>query len=679
MRTRLGHYDIVAELGRGGMGVVYKGYEASLNRYVAIKVLADSLAHDEAIKERFLREARSMAALNDPHIIQIYFIGEDEGQTYFVMEFVEGESLGSMLKREHKLTVEQSAKVIQQTALGLATAHDRGVVHRDIKPGNLMITSRGSVKIADFGIALSNHDLSSKLTTTGEFVGTPGYLSPEVCLGKPVDQRSDIFSLGIVLFEMLTGKMPFNDESPLGLMLEVVRAEIPDVRQLNADADAQIAGILARMIAKEPADRYQNCHDLVADLNAHPLVAKGGPITAQTKLSPAAATMIGQKTPISAQTVLPSTPPRATPGAPTRITPSGLPAPPPPRAPTPLPAAAHQSVLDRATAVHAKPRSSALQGAIATIVLLGLAGAAFAYRDHIPGLSGLVGKPATTSSSSVTPATAAATSSAATAPSASDSIKASIANSTETPPPVPAPGSADAVAPSAPAVPPPPAAPQVVVNDAGTSVQSGDGNRVVVGADGSQVVQSADGSSVVVDSAGNTSVKAPGVSVDTSGNATAVRIAKIAPPDKPAAPPKPRVPTIAVVAAGDDVISSPAEDAMVSLLQSRGFRVIEGGRTHGDRPNLGALAGRADAVVFVNARPVGSQQINYYGQSSTLYTVQLGVKAYRIDGSVLWTGGGEQVNFTTLNAAEKAREAIEPILDQVDGRLDEFRSRGKRG
>src|SRR6476660_5059515 len=145
MRTRLGHYDIVAELGRGGMGVVYKGHESSLNRYVAIKVLADSLAHDEAVKERFLREARSMAALNDPHIIQIYFIGEDEGgQTYFVMEFVDGESLGSMLKREGKLSVEQSAKVIHQTAMGLSTAHDRGVVHRDIKPGNLMINSRGA-------------------------------------------------------------------------------------------------------------------------------------------------------------------------------------------------------------------------------------------------------------------------------------------------------------------------------------------------------------------------------------------------------------------------------------------------------------------------------------------------------------------------------------------------------
>ena len=394
MRTRLGHYDIVAELGRGGMGVVYKGYEASLNRYVAIKVLADSLAHDEAIKERFLREARSMAALNDPHIIQIYFIGEDEGQTYFVMEFVEGESLGSMLKREHRLGVEPAAKVIQQTALGLATAHDRGVVHRDIKPGNLMITSRGSVKIADFGIALSNQDLSKKLTSTGEFVGTPGYLSPEVCLGKPVDQRSDIFSLGIVLFEMLAGKMPFTDESPLGLMLEVVRAEIPDVRQLNSEVDAQIAQILAKMIAKEPADRYQDCHELVAALNAHPLVAKGGPIVAPTKMSSAAATLIGRKTPVSGQTALPATPSTPLPGANTRITAGGQPSPPPLAGAAP-PASAHQRVLDRTTAVSARPQRSALPWAIAAIAVLAIAGSAWAWRDRVPGLAAWFGNPAT--------------------------------------------------------------------------------------------------------------------------------------------------------------------------------------------------------------------------------------------------------------------------------------------
>ena len=128
MKTQLGHYAIVSELGRGGMGVVYKGYEASLNRYVAIKVLADSLAHDASVKERFLREARSMAALNDTHIIQIYFIGDDDGQTYFVMEFVDGESLGSVLKREGKLKPEQAAKIIFQTAQGLSTAHERGVI-----------------------------------------------------------------------------------------------------------------------------------------------------------------------------------------------------------------------------------------------------------------------------------------------------------------------------------------------------------------------------------------------------------------------------------------------------------------------------------------------------------------------------------------------------------------------
>lgn len=642
MRTRLGHYDIVAELGRGGMGVVYKGHESSLNRYVAIKVLADSLAHDEAVKERFLREARSMAALNDPHIIQIYFIGEDEGgQTYFVMEFVDGESLGSMLKREGKLSVEQSAKVIYQTAMGLSTAHDRGVVHRDIKPGNLMINGRGAVKIADFGIALSNHDLSKKLTTTGEFVGTPGYLSPEVCLGKPVDQRSDIFSLGIVMFEMLTGRMPFTDESPLGLMLEVVKAEIPDVREINHDVDPEIARILDKMIAKDPAERYQNCHELIAELGAHPLVAKGGPIALQPKMSAAAATMIGQKTPVSAQTSLPSTP--RTPASirqgaapPTRVTPSGIPMPPAPPA-----AVAHQSVLERQNAA---PRRSALPWAIAAIVLLGIAGAAYALRDRIPGMSATA--VATTAPASATPATGASTQ------------------------------------PGAPPAPPPiPAADLAAANTAPPNTLAA-APTTPPGQTPATPVEA------TTDATGAPAARASQAAVDALRELPAAQAAQDAPsqiatakmPEKPAAPPKPHVPTIAVVVGGDNVISSPAEDAMVNLLQSRGFRVIEGGHSGGDRPNLHALSGRADAVVFVNARPVGSQEIAYYGQSSTLYTVQLGVKAYRVsDGSVMWTSSTEQVNFTSLNAAEKAREAIEPMLDTVDSRLAEFRSRGGRG
>ncbi|MBX3688687.1 serine/threonine-protein kinase [Dokdonella sp.] len=646
MKTRLGHYDIVAELGRGGMGVVYKGYEASLNRYVAIKVLAESLAHDAAIKERFLREARSMAALNDPHIIQIYFIGEDEGQTYFVMEFVEGESLGSMLKRDHRLSVEQAAKVIQQTALGLATAHDRGVVHRDIKPGNLMITKRGSVKIADFGIALSNQDLSKKLTTTGEFVGTPGYLSPEVCLGKPVDQRSDIFSLGIVLFEMLAGKMPFNDESPLGLMLEVVKAEIPDVRGLNQDVDPQIAAILAKMIAKDPADRYQNCHELVDELGKHPLVAKGGPITVQTKLSAAAATMIGQKTPASAQAALPQTPRTPMPSlgaqANTHVTTSGQPSPPPVSG-----GAAHASVLDRKTLVHGQAqRNPVLPWAIAAIALLAVGGGAYAMRGQVPLFASLFGQPA--------------------APTAN--LAASSAPATDTAPSTAV--SSTAITSTAPTTTPPATTAQTSTDALASQAQPDSATTDATGAPAARASQA--GVEALRD--------LPAAQAAADAATDPVQVATATQPTKPAAPPRPRVPTIAVVASGDDVISSPAEDALVDLLQSRGFRVIEGGRGHGDSPDLRGLAGKADAVVFVHARPVGTQQMNYYGQSSTLYTVQLGVRAYRVsDRSILWRSGGDQVNFTSLNAAEKAREAIEPLLDQIDGRLAEFRSKGRRG
>ena len=650
MRTRLGHYDIVAELGRGGMGVVYKGYEASLNRYVAIKVLADSLAHDEAIKERFLREARSMAALNDPHIIQIYFIGEDEGQTYFVMEFVEGESLGSMLKRDHRLTVEQAAKVIHQTAQGLATAHDHGVVHRDIKPGNLMISSRGAVKIADFGIALSNQDLSKKLTSTGEFVGTPGYLSPEVCLGRPVDQRSDIFSLGIVLFEMLTGKMPFNDESPLGLMLEVVKAEIPDVRGLNHDVDPDVARILTRMIAKEPGDRYQNCHDIAADLARHPLVAKGGPITVQTKLSPAAATLIGQKTPVSGQVPLPTTPatPMRASGANTRITASGQ-----PEAPALPGAAVRRGVLDRPTVPSGSqaPRSAALPWAIAAVLLLAVAGGSYAMRNQVPALAGLFGSSQVASNTIDANASTVAT----TTPVNGD-VAASVAPST---------------APVTPPAPPPVADAPITTTTATTEASVATTTQDDPGAPAARASQA--GIDALRD------LPAAKAAAEAVESAPAPRIAKATPPEKPSAPPKPRVPTIAVVSSGDDVISSPAEDALVDLLQSRGFRVIEGGRS-GEKPNLRALRGRADAVLVVHARPVGTQDLTYYGQVSTLYTVQLGVKAYRVaDGSVLWTSGAEQVNFTSLNAAEKAREAVEPMLDRVDGRLAEFRPRGGRG
>ncbi|HET7780558.1 MAG TPA: serine/threonine-protein kinase, partial [Rudaea sp.] len=672
MKTHLGHYDLVSELGRGGMGVVYKGYETSLNRYVAIKVLADSLAHDASVKERFLREARSMASLNDPHIIQIYFLGDDEGQTFFVMEFVDGESLGSVLKRERKLKPEQAAKIIYQTAMGLSTAHDRGVIHRDIKPGNLMLTARGSVKIADFGIALTTQDFSKKLTSTGEFVGTPGYLSPEVCLGKPVDQRSDIFSLGIVLFECLAGRMPFTDESPLGLMLEVVKAEIPDVCTLNAEVDPELSRVLTRMIAKDPAERYQSCHELVADLGQHPLVARGGPITLQTKMTTAAATMIGQKTPVSGQQSLPSTTPTPRPmPAVGSVTPRPASATTAARAAPDLGAPVHQSVLERGAA----PKRSPLPLAIAAIAFLLLVSAAWAFRDRIPAQlaqwfpSQVAAPPA---------APAPATASVA-------------ATTTSTPPAPPAPPPA----PAAPTPPPPDAngavaaanPPNASLNDilgsgapsngAAASAQTGAAN--------------ANASGVAAAAPANDSAPAPRASqVEPLRDLAAAqaaqapppkqRVAAVTPPPPVSAPPRPHIPTIAVLAGGDEAVAEPAQHSIEHALSRNGFHLVDeasmprvehllqGSKANiAEILNLVARRGDIDVVVVVHARGVGSQQVTFYGQSDNLMTAQLNISAYAVQGRrKLGAGWSDNVNFTAMSAKDKAEEAVEPLISEIE-------------
>lgn len=688
MKTQLGHYDIVAELGRGGMGVVYKGYESSLNRYVAIKVLAESLAHDESVKERFLREARSMASLNDPHIIQIYFIGEHEGQTFFVMEFVEGESLGSLLKRDGKLRPEQAARVILQTAMGLASAHDKGVVHRDIKPGNLMVTSRGAIKIADFGIALVTQDFSKKLTSTGEFVGTPGYLSPEVCLGKPVDSRSDIFSLGIVLFEMLTGRMPFTDESPLGLMLEVVRAEIPDVRQLNSDVDAELSRILTRMIAKDPNDRYNNCHELVEDLSRHPALSGAPTIGLKPMVSTAAATVIGMKTPVSAQRPLPQTAPTPRPGGFQAGT-AAAPMPTPP----PRQAAAHAT---RPSMVKQPParRSSALPWAIAAVAVLALAGGGvFAFRDRIPFLKPAPVAVATTTTTTAQPATTTPATTAptttqpatvATTPATTSTLPAGTGDTTAstTTPPVTDPNASTASTAPPTTDPATTASTLPVTNSSDVPVQtvasvepsSGDANAPEPRASRVDALRD-----LAAARASEDASQAPRIA--HGDEPSGPRVARATPPDSPAAPAEPKVPTVAVLVGGDAVIAGPARQEVTRALQRSGFNVIDGGRTRDDSDgDIGRLAGKANAAVVVYVRPVGSQVLTYYGQASTLYTAQISLRAFALKGRrSLGAGWTEQVNFTSLNASEQAREVIEPMADDLAQALGEFRGRGGRG
>ena len=265
MTRTIGPYEIVEELGRGGMGVVYKAREESLDRFVAIKMLGNQLTENDSLVQRFLREARAVADLNHPNLVQVFRVDRHEEQPYFAMEYVEGESLKSLIQRERRMQPLRAVQILKEVALGLCAAHDKGVVHRDIKPENIMLTRYGGVKVVDFGIARVEEP-GTRLTTTGMGLGTPSYLSPEVCLSQDVDQRSDIFSLGVVLFEMLTGETPFKSESPFELMTKVVEAKIPDIKALNPNVDDGVKQILAKMIAKRPKLRYQNCNELVSDL-----------------------------------------------------------------------------------------------------------------------------------------------------------------------------------------------------------------------------------------------------------------------------------------------------------------------------------------------------------------------------------------------------------------------------
>ena len=266
--NRIGHYTIVSELGRGGMGVVYLAHEESLNRYVAIKVLGEQLSGDPSFVARFTREAQAVAALSHPNIIQIFFIGEDNGRHYFVMEYVKGKSLLTIVKDQGKIENPRAAQYMLQAANGLAAAHDQGFVHRDIKPANLLVDERGLLKIADFGLALPQ-DAITRLTATGMLVGTPGYLSPEQCMGETLDKRTDIYSLGVTFYELLTATMPFHADSPLALLRKILQEDPPDITTLNAQVDEKTRTIVNRMIAKDRNQRYQSCHELASDLGEY--------------------------------------------------------------------------------------------------------------------------------------------------------------------------------------------------------------------------------------------------------------------------------------------------------------------------------------------------------------------------------------------------------------------------
>ena len=263
----LGRYEIVAELGKGAMGVVYRANDPMLNRMVAIKTINTEEAGHEGMAEyeaRFYTEAKAAGGLNHPNIIIIYDIGKSGHLVYMAMEYIEGRELRELLAQGQPLAVVQAVDVAAQVAEGLAYAHQHQVVHRDIKPANIMITPEGRAKIADFGIARMRS--SETRTQTGVILGSPKYISPEQVVGKRADHRSDIFSLGIILYECLTGATPFNGEGLSALMYQITNHDPAPPSSANAQVPVMLDYIIAKVLAKVPEARYQSAADFANDL-----------------------------------------------------------------------------------------------------------------------------------------------------------------------------------------------------------------------------------------------------------------------------------------------------------------------------------------------------------------------------------------------------------------------------
>ncbi|MDQ3646070.1 MAG: Stk1 family PASTA domain-containing Ser/Thr kinase, partial [Actinomycetota bacterium] len=266
-----GRYRVEDQIATGGMGSVYSATDERLGRRVAVKLLKPDLAADAHFVERFRREARAAAALSHPNIAGVFDYGEEEGHHFIVMEFVDGPDLAQLLRQEGPMSPERAQQVGVQTAEALAHAHAAGVVHRDIKPANVMLDGDGRVKVTDFGIARAAGD--STMTGTGSMLGTANYISPEQAQGRKIGPASDVYSLGIVLYEMLTGSVPFTADSPIGVAMRHISDPVPAPSELNPEVPASLDRIVARATAKRPEDRFRDAKEMGAALSGDPSVS----------------------------------------------------------------------------------------------------------------------------------------------------------------------------------------------------------------------------------------------------------------------------------------------------------------------------------------------------------------------------------------------------------------------
>jgi serine/threonine-protein kinase len=650
-----GHYRIVEELGRGGMGVVYKAYEESLNRYVALKVLGEHLTQDSSFVTRFVREAQSAASLHHPNVVQIFFIGEERGRHYFAMEFVEGRSVRDIIAERGRLPYDEALDLILQAAAGLEAAHSRGVLHRDIKPANMIVTADGRLKIADFGLALPV-DVESRLTASGALLGTPAYVSPEVCEGLKPDRRSDIYALGLTLYEMLAGRVPFQADSPMGLLRQILQTEPPPIRELDPDVDPRLESILGRMMAKDREQRFESCQEIIAELEAFRRGETRG--TRHVVPPPPVGTVPAVAEPVTEQpTILLAEESALVPRVES------------------LPAARSSRVSGRtaliAVAVLVLLLASA---ATAAVLLLGRQWSSMRESDSadsllarvaalVPGARDEAGDAAT--SGAAEPSGEQATAYADRGPGTLEG---------ETPPPtgsfgeppsqVEATGSPETAAASV----GPPAA-----------VAPSSGDDALAGAS-----QSSDAGRPPAAPATSFGTDPHPPSPSPTMAATRAPSGEARPrAERPRAPPLPARPRVAVVGSGEPLLAVAAEEWLEDELRERGVEVVAEDsvpevadllRQPLRVQDLLAALARNDIHVLVLAEAdfVGERPLRYLGRSDRALRSRLRLNVFGTRGErALWRGWSGELEYTEINARRQAESGILPEVADLVARLDE--------
>ena len=275
---KIGRYEVKSELGRGGMATVYRAVDPNSGREVAVKVLPREMMHDPQFRERFEREIKMIASLEHPAIVPVYDVGDIDGQPYFVMRFMTGGSLSDLIEKG-SIPVDETAKIIEKIAQGLAYAHRKGVIHRDLKPDNILFNDDGEPFISDFGVAKISES-TSNLTGSG-VIGTPAYMSPEQAQGTEIDQRSDVYGLGVIVYQMLSGHQPYSADTPMGVVVKHITEPVPEILKVLPNLPEEVDAVIKTAMAKDKNQRYPNTIELAKALNT---VAFGNPgnLTNQT-------------------------------------------------------------------------------------------------------------------------------------------------------------------------------------------------------------------------------------------------------------------------------------------------------------------------------------------------------------------------------------------------------------